>query len=198
MRRRSEPGCGGVLPVPVERRLPGRRAEALVAVGSTASSANRLGNTCGELPSDVTLALMPLGAVRYPLAPEDLGGLAEVLYFGGFFGLITFGLWLFCLVDVITSDDGDIRHLPKVTWLLIVLFFPLVGSIAWLAAGRPPRAHSRPRAYERNTPAYPEYDRPGRFAAPDPAADEEFLRRCRERAEEQRRKARGDGGSTAG
>ena len=35
--------------------------------------------------------------------------------------------------------------------------------------------------------AYPEYDRPGRFAATDPADDERFLRQVRERAEEQRR-----------
>ena len=35
-----------------------------------------------------------------------------------------------------------------------------------------------------------EYDRPGRFAASDPAADEEFLKKVRERAEEQRRQTR--------
>lgn len=113
-----------------------------------------------------------------------------MLYFGGLFGLITLGLWLFCLVDVITTQDGDARHLPKLGWLLIVLFFPLVGSIAWLVAGRPVRAHRPYGAYERPTPGYPEYDRPGRFAAPDPVSDAEFLRRCRERAEEQRRRAR--------
>jgi hypothetical protein len=44
--------------------------------------------------------------------------------------------------------------------------------------------------YERNVPAYPEYDRPGRFAAGNPDDDEEFLRKCRERAEAQRKLAR--------
>lgn len=114
-----------------------------------------------------------------------------MLYFGGLFGIVTFGLWLFCLVDVITTADGDTRNLPKIAWLLIVLFFPLVGSVAWLVAGRPVRAGSmRPRFAERAATAFPEYDRPGRFAATDAEADAEFLRRCRERAEEQRRKAR--------
>lgn len=42
-------------------------------------------------------------------------------------------------------------------------------------------------------PAFPEYDRPGRFAATDVEADAEFLRRFRGRAEEQRRKARETG-----
>ena len=115
-----------------------------------------------------------------------------MLYLGGLFGLLTLGLWLFCVVDVITTADGDARHLPRMGWLLIVLFFPLAGSVAWLVAGRPVRA--RPAAYERRASAYPEYDRPGRFAAPDPVSDAEFLRRCRERAEEQRRKAKEAGG----
>ena len=45
-----------------------------------------------------------------------------------------------------------------------------------------------PRAYERETPVFPEYDRPGRAAAVDPEKDEEFLRQVRERAEEQRKR----------
>jgi hypothetical protein len=67
---------------------------------------------------------------------------------------------------------------------------PVRRSIAWLVAGRPQAARRRQGPYERSASAYPEYDRPGRFAAADPAADEEFLRKVRERAEEQRRKHR--------
>jgi hypothetical protein len=102
------------------------------------------------------------------------------------FGLVTLALWVFSLVDVISSDDGAIRHLPKVWWLLIVLFFPFAGSIAWLVAGRPAGSPRR-SAHERAMPHYPEYDRPGRAAATSPDDDEEFLRKVRERAEEQRR-----------
>ena len=113
-----------------------------------------------------------------------------MLYFGGLFGLFTFGLWLFCLVDVITTNDGDVRNLPKIGGVLLVLFVPLVGSIAGLVAGRPDRAAARSAYLERDMPAFPEYNRPGRFAATGADADAEFLRRCRERADEQRRKAR--------
>jgi hypothetical protein len=104
------------------------------------------------------------------------------------FGVATFCLWVYCLVEVIQTPDGEARHLPKVGWLLLVLLFPFVGSIAWLAAGRPERRGRTPSAYERSAPAYPEYDRPGRAAAVDPAQDDEFLRQVRARAEEQRRK----------
>ncbi|RSM69924.1 hypothetical protein DL991_38790 [Amycolatopsis sp. WAC 01375] len=114
-----------------------------------------------------------------------------MLYFNGFFGVLTLGLWIFCLVDVITTDEGSCRNMPKGMWLLLVLIVPLIGSIVWLVAGRPQgAARARRGRYERETPAFPEYDRPGRFAATSAEDDEEFLRECRERAEAQRRKAR--------
>lgn len=104
--------------------------------------------------------------------------------------LVPLVLAVYCLIEAISSRDDEVRHLPKLWWILLVLFFPFVGSIAWLVAGRPQRA-PRPRGgYERGAGAFPEYDRPGRFAASDPAADEAFLKRVRERAEEQRRIAR--------
>lgn len=108
-----------------------------------------------------------------------------------FVGPVVLVLWIFCFIDVLTSRDDEVQHLPKWGWLVLVLFFPLLGSVAWLAVGRPRRARpSRP--FERSAPAFPEYDRPGRAAAVDVAEDEEFLRRCRERAEEQRRRYRED------
>ena len=40
------------------------------------------------------------------------------------------------LVDIVTRPEGDVRHLPKALWIMIVLFLPLIGSIVWFAAGR--------------------------------------------------------------
>jgi hypothetical protein len=114
-----------------------------------------------------------------------------MLYFDGLIGVVTFGLWIFCLVDVITTGEGSCRNMPKGMWLLVVLVVPLVGSIVWLVAGRPNDSYRAPRGrYERNAPAFPEYDRPGRFAATSAEDDEEFLRKCRERAEAQRKLAK--------
>jgi len=45
-------------------------------------------------------------------------------------------LVVFALVDVITSNDGQIKHLPKVGWILLIVFLPLIGSIVWLIAGK--------------------------------------------------------------
>ncbi len=105
-----------------------------------------------------------------------------------FLGFLTFALWVYCLVNVITTDDSRIRNLPKIVWLLLVVFLPFIGSLAWLIAGRPRSSGSRPVPSSRPTPAFPEYDRPGRAAARDDAADEEFLKNVRARAEEQRKR----------
>ncbi|MFI9407134.1 PLDc N-terminal domain-containing protein [Nocardia sp. NPDC052316] len=100
-------------------------------------------------------------------------------------GLLTLALWIYCLIDIITCPDAGIRHLPKVGWLIVIILLPTVGALLWLFVGRPLH-ESGPRA----TTGYTEYDRPGRYVAQDPAADEEFLRKLRERAEQQRAEAR--------
>ncbi|WP_028643858.1 PLD nuclease N-terminal domain-containing protein [Nocardioides sp. URHA0020] len=118
-------------------------------------------------------------------------------------GIATFALWVFCLVEAISTPGDRIRNLPKVAWIVLILFFPFVGSIAWLVAGRPDTSSPRRSAYERTQPDFPEYDRPGRAAAVDPEKDAEFLRQIRERADaqrkqydEQQRRARDEDGST--
>ncbi|MCW2762674.1 MAG: hypothetical protein JWR85_2875 [Marmoricola sp.] len=102
------------------------------------------------------------------------------------FGLLVLALWVFCLVDVIGSSEGEVRNLPKLWWIVIVLLFPFAGSVAWLVAGRPQGEAGRSK-HERAMPGFPEYDRPGRAAAAKPEDDEAFLNQVRERAEEQRR-----------
>ena len=99
--------------------------------------------------------------------------------------LVGFALWVYCLVDVIGRSEDGVRHLPKVAWIVLVLLFPFVGSVAWLLVGRENRTPRR-SPHERSAPEFPEYDRPGRAAAQDPRADEEFLKGVRERAERQR------------
>lgn len=51
--------------------------------------------------------------------------------------LIALGVWLFCLFDVVTTDEADVRHLPKFGWFLIVLLGFWIGVALWLMFGRP-------------------------------------------------------------
>ena len=145
-----------------------------------------------------------------------------MLFVNGVVGILLIGFLLFCLLDVITSDPGDIRHLPKIGWLLLVVLLNPIGGVAWLIAGRP-RPVTRPGGlpYKGNTGTatstgrtrgFADTERPRRVIAPDD--DPEFLANLergntehermlgnweddlRRREEELRRREREDGDGT--
>lgn len=105
-----------------------------------------------------------------------------------YLGLIVMAVWIIALIDVICSDEHQVRNLPKTLWLIVVIILPLVGSLLWLVVGRPQNAGGSWGGSPRSR--FPEYERPGRHMAQSSETDEEFLRRCRERAEQQRRIAK--------
>ncbi|WP_351226783.1 PLDc N-terminal domain-containing protein [Streptomyces sp. NPDC002133] len=74
--------------------------------------------------------------------------------------LVPLALSIYAFIDCISTDEQEIRHIPKPIWAILVLLFPLVGSISWLVAGK------------KRTAARPE--RGGRWVAPDDNPD--FLR----------------------
>lgn len=49
---------------------------------------------------------------------------------------MTFILTLGALVDIIMRHDGEVKHMPKPIWVLLVIFLPLIGSILWFLLGR--------------------------------------------------------------
>lgn len=104
-----------------------------------------------------------------------------MLMFDGVLGLVMLGLWIFCIIDTITTPADKVRNLPKVVWVLIVIVLAAPGSIVWLVAGRPwPSTQSGGgpvRMTKRSGPTNPD-------------DDEEFLASLRARADEQRRRAR--------
>jgi len=73
-------------------------------------------------------------------------------------GLI-FTAFLFALVDIITRDEAQVKHLPKVAWVLLVVFIPLIGTVLWFALGRVYEQRHRenvsfgdPRRWDRGEP----------------------------------------------
>ena len=114
-----------------------------------------------------------------------------MLLFSGGLALLAVAVWIFCIIDVITTPDGETRHLSKVVWLLIVILLADIGSIAWLVAGRPWNGTTRREPLrDRGGARQPARPRPGRRVPSNPDDDEEFLAQLRARAEEQRRRAR--------
>jgi len=46
--------------------------------------------------------------------------------------LVPLALMIFAFIDCLNTPEDEVRHLPKVAWVFIILLFPLAGSIAWL------------------------------------------------------------------
>ncbi|KKK07863.1 PLD nuclease N-terminal domain-containing protein [Micromonospora sp. HK10] len=82
------------------------------------------------------------------------------------------------LISCLSAEEGEIRALPRVAWVLIILFFPLVGSIAWFVAGRETGGR-RPRTAWPVGNGFAETER-RRPVAPDD--DPEFLASLKEQA----------------
>jgi len=51
--------------------------------------------------------------------------------------IITLALMLFSIIDCSRTAENNIRSLPKWAWLVIIIFVPAIGSLAWIIAGRP-------------------------------------------------------------
>ena len=49
---------------------------------------------------------------------------------------LTLVLVVGALVDIITRQDWQVKHMPKMVWVLLVLFLPLIGSVLWFLIGR--------------------------------------------------------------
>jgi O-antigen/teichoic acid export membrane protein len=61
--------------------------------------------------------------------------------------ILYIGLTAYVIADIAQHRDEEPYRLPKVIWVLIVLFAPYVGALAWLYArwsnpSRPPRSRS--------------------------------------------------------
>ncbi|SNT07222.1 Phospholipase_D-nuclease N-terminal [Asanoa hainanensis] len=83
------------------------------------------------------------------------------------------------LISCLSADEGEIRALPRIAWVLIILFFPLVGGVAWFLAGRPVQRSAA--GQWRPGSGFPEAERP-RQQAPDD--DPEFLKSLNQRSKE--------------
>ena len=102
----------------------------------------------------------------------------------------SFAFWLYVLFDTIGSDAGSVRLFPKPVWVFVVLLLPKVGAMLWFLLGRPSREALTASVPSGRQSTFPDHDHSHRARATPGEEEEDFLRRCRERAEEQRRRAR--------
>ena len=112
-------------------------------------------------------------------------------------------LTIYGLIDCVLTPEPDMRWLPKVAWVMVILLLPGVGAAIWLIWGREDSGGTRTRGFRRpGGRAGPA--RTKRMRAPDD--DPDFLRQLRnsDREHEQvlrqweRELRRREGGSTGG
>lgn len=91
--------------------------------------------------------------------------------------LLVLALLIYAFIDCLNTPEEQVRGLPKVIWLIIILLFGefLVGPIAWLVAGK----HRYPVAPGGGTPSAWHREHPGpAWVAPDD--NPQFLRGLKE------------------
>lgn len=91
--------------------------------------------------------------------------------------LVQIALAVAALISCLSTEEDEIKSLPRIGWILIILFFPLIGSLAWFIAGR---VSKRPRTGWGLTGGGTGRQQP-RQVAPDD--DPEFLRSLRPKPE---------------
>jgi hypothetical protein len=77
------------------------------------------------------------------------------------------------LISCLSADESDLRALPRIAWVFIILLFSPVGPIVYLVAGRPLTTSPRQDVWRPGN-GFPEAQRPPRQVAPDD--DPEFLK----------------------
>lgn len=71
--------------------------------------------------------LHPLAVGQMSLGPEALALLPFL------------ALWLWCLADVVQTDERLVRGFSKQQWIFMVVLCNFIGGLLWLALGRPYR-----------------------------------------------------------
>ena len=99
-------------------------------------------------------------------------------------------LAVIALISCISADDSDLRGLPKIAWVIVILLFPLVGAIVYLVAGRPVTVTPGPGVWRPGS-GFPEAERPRRPLAPDD--DPDFLRSLKKPEEKKDQDERPEG-----
>ena len=73
----------------------------------------------------------------------------------GIVAVALFLFWIWALLDCIATDSAMCRNLPKTAWIILVLFLPDIGALAWLLLGRPEKADWRPGSTDYASPRRP-------------------------------------------
>jgi Phospholipase_D-nuclease N-terminal len=67
-------------------------------------------------------------------------------------------LTIYAAVDCVQSEESQVRNLPKIVWVFVILLFPIAGPVTWYLAGRPRRVTGGGRGGSSQAPRGPDDD----------------------------------------
>ena len=120
------------------------------------------------------------------------------------FSILVLVLMIGALIDIITRRDDQVKYLPKVFWIILVIIVPLAGSLIWFLVGREydgegirlPRPRPRERRSGPPAPSAPAQPRDTRSTEEQIADLDREIEEWRLRAEiENRKKQQGEAGA---
>ncbi|GGR54826.1 hypothetical protein GCM10010282_54900 [Streptomyces roseolus] len=50
--------------------------------------------------------------------------------------ILPLALTIYAFIDCLNTPEDEVKHLPKVAWVIIILLFWIVGPIVWIFAGK--------------------------------------------------------------
>ena len=105
------------------------------------------------------------------------------------FWLLLLAVMALTVVDIVVREDGQIKHMPKALWLLLVILLPLVGVVLWFLIGREyPERVGRPSRPSRPSRG-PEPPPPAPVPTRDTRTTEQQLADLEREIEQERRRA---------
>jgi hypothetical protein len=105
--------------------------------------------------------------------------------------LLLIALTVYCVADILRSEDDERLGAPPFLWVLLVVLIPFFGSVAWLLVSRGQRSgrvQDVPRVRPRRGLGRPGFGQEPRALGPDD--DPDFLRRL-DRERDRRRRDEG-------
>jgi hypothetical protein len=99
-----------------------------------------------------------------------------------FLALVALAVTIYALIECVRARPNDVRSLPKMAWVAVIILLPLLGAGLWFWLGRPPAsAYSNPKKETRAATGAPDDD-------PEFLRNLEVQRRQKAREEELSRK----------
>jgi hypothetical protein len=116
--------------------------------------------------------------------------------------VIPLALMIYAVADCVSDDNVDRTSLPKVAWIIIIILFPYIGPLAWIAAAKIARPRGRQAGWRGQQ--WPPGRPAPRLTALPPDDDPDYLRQLaeeqalRERQRQRREKEKREGEQSSG